>query len=76
MYLQGTKYFYWNNLNSLILPIIKTLRKQKQLPACVCQKDALKNFALLTEKQLCHGLFLMKLQDEAGNFIKEKAPAG
>ena len=35
---------------------------QKQPPEVFCKKDALKDFANLTEKRLCWSLFLIKLQ--------------
>ena len=48
---------------------------QKQPPEVFYEKDVLRNFAKLTEKHLCQGLFLIKLQTQAFNFIKKETVA-
>ena len=44
-------------------------------PVVFCEKGVLKNFAKFIEKQLCHSLFLIKLQTETCNFIKKETLA-
>ena len=38
------------------------------------KKSVLKKFANFRRKHLCHRLFLIKLQDDACNFIKKETP--
>ena len=39
---------------------------------CSVRKGTLSNFAKFTEKHLCQGHFLLKLQPQASNFVKKR----